>query len=152
MPSITPSYLYTFIALIAVSSLLLFSFMTYANALRFSSEVRQLKNLMDYVAAETTELITLASTTNAISQSYLQMPTTIGDKHYWLQLRNDSIKAWVEGGFGNSPMQGADLRVYLPKRVLVTGYYIGGYGAAKLECHSDSGVLQVQLTSVSDGD
>ncbi|MDI6847789.1 MAG: hypothetical protein QMD23_06650 [Candidatus Bathyarchaeia archaeon] len=152
LPSITPSYLYTFIALIAVSSLLLFSFMAYANALRFSSEVRQLKNLMDYVAVETTELITLTLTTNATTQSYLQMPTAIGDKQYWLQLRNDSIKAWLEGGFGNSPIQGAELRVCVPKGVWASGCYVGGYGAAKLECHSDSGVLWIHLTSVTEGD
>ncbi|MEM3699466.1 MAG: hypothetical protein QXL57_01155 [Candidatus Bathyarchaeia archaeon] len=152
MPSITPSYLYTFIALIAVSSLLLFSFMTYANALRFSSEVRQLKNLMDYVAAETTELITFTLKTNATAQSFLQMPTTIGDKQYWLQLRNDSIKAWLEAGFGSSLTQGTELRVYFPKKVLAMGYYVGGYGAAKLECYPDGGVLRIQLSSVTEGE
>jgi hypothetical protein len=153
LPSITLSYLYTFIALIAVSSLLLFSFMTYANALRFSSEVRQLKNLMDYVAAEATELITLASTTNATAKSCLQMSTTIGDKQYWLQFRNDSAgKAWLEAGFGNSPIQGTELRVYLPKEVLATGYYVGGYGAAKLECYYDAEVLRIQLKSITESD
>jgi len=152
LPSITPSYLYTFIALIAVSSLLIFSFMAYANAIRFSSEVRQLKNLMDYVAAETTKLVTLTITTNATTQSYLQMPTTIGDKQYWLQFRNDSEKAWLEGSFGNLPIEGAELHIYLPKGVWATGYYFGGYGAAKLECHSEAGVLRIQLKSSGEGD
>jgi hypothetical protein len=152
LPSITPSYLYTFIALIAVSSLLIFSFMAYANALKFSSEVRQLKNLMDYVAAETTELVTLTLTTNATSQCYLQMPTLIGDKQYWLQIRNDSGKTWLEGGFGNLPMEGAELHVYLPKGVLATGYYVGGYGVAQLECHSEAGVLRIQLKSSVEGE
>jgi len=152
LPSITPSYLYTFIALIAVSSLLLFSFMTYANALRFSSEVKQLKNLMDHVASEATELVTLSLTTNAATKIYLQMPTTIGDKHYWLQLRNDSGKAWLEGGFGNLPIEGAELQVHLPKGVWATGYYVGGYGAAQLECYFEDDVLRIQLTSLGEGE
>ncbi|MGQ9529873.1 MAG: hypothetical protein ACUVQX_00050 [Candidatus Bathycorpusculaceae bacterium] len=147
MPHLAPSYLYTFIALITVSSLLIFSFMVYANAMRFSSEIRQLKNLMDSVTAEATELVTLTLTTNATAKVSFQMPTKIGDKQYWLQLSNDSEKAWLEGDFGNSPIEDADLRVYLPKKVWAIGYYIAGHGAAKLECYFDAGVLRIKLAS-----
>lgn len=152
MPSITPSYLYTFAALIAVSSLLVFSFMAYADALRVSSEVKQLKNLMNYVTAKNTELLTLASTTNATTEAHLQMPAAIGNKQYWLQLRNDSKKAWLEGGLGNTPVEETELRIYLPKEASATGYYIGGYGAACLKCYVSAGVLQIQLTSSSESD
>jgi hypothetical protein len=126
--------------------------MAYANTLRFSSEVRQLKNLMDYVAAETTELVTLTSTTNATARIYLQMPFAIGDKQYWLQLRNDSGKAWLEGGFGKSPLEGAELQVHLPKGVWAMGYYVAGYGAPQLECDFEADVLRIQLKSVSEGE
>lgn len=152
MPSITPSYLYTFAALIAVSSLLVFSFMAYADALRVSSEVKQLKNLMNYVAAKNTELLTLALTTNATTETHLQMPVVIGNKQYWLQLRNDSKKAWLEGGLGNMPIEETELRIYLPKEASATGYYIGGYGAACLKCYVNADVLQIQLTSSSESD
>ncbi|MEM2971466.1 MAG: hypothetical protein QW270_03485 [Candidatus Bathyarchaeia archaeon] len=152
MPAITPSYLYTFIALIAVSSLLTASFVAYASALRSSSEARKLKNLMDYVAAESTKLLTLTLTTNATATAYLQMPTAIGERQYWLELHNDSVKAWLEGGFGNSPVEGVDLRVYLPNRVLATGYYISGYGAAQLKCQFDADVLCIQLASFKFGE
>lgn len=152
MPSITPSYLYTFAALIAVSSLLVFSFMAYADALRVSSEVKQLKNLMNYVATKNTELLTLALTTNATTETHLQMPAAIGNKQYWLQLHNDSKKAWLEGGLGNMPIQETELRIYLPKEASATGYYIGSYGAACLKCYVNAGVLQLQLTSSSESD
>jgi hypothetical protein len=152
LPSITPSYLYTFVALIAVSSLLIFSFMAYAEALRVSSETRQLKNLMDHVAAESTELLTLALATNATSEAFLQMPASIGNKQYWLQFRNDSSKTLLEGGLGNVPMEGTELRIYLPKEASATGYYVGGYGAAHLKCYLDAEVPQIQLTSLSEGD
>jgi len=152
LPSITPGYLYTFIALIAVSSLLVFSFMTYADALRVSFEVRQLKNLMDHVAAKATELLTLALATNTSTETFLQMPVAIGNRQYWLQFRNDSSKAWLEGGFGNIFIEGTELRVYLPIGASATGHYMGGYGATRLECYLDAGVPQIQLTSSSEGD
>jgi len=152
LPSITPSYLYTFVALIAVSSLLVFSFMAYADALRVTTEFKQLKNLMDYVSAKSTELLTLTLTTNATAEASLQMPAVVGNKQYWLQLRNDSTRAWLEGGFGNTPIEGTELRVYLPKEASATGYYVGGYGAARLRCYLDVGVPRIQLTSFSDGD
>jgi hypothetical protein len=123
--------------------------MAYADALRVSSEVNQLKNLMSYVATKNTELLTLASTTNATTEAYLQMPTAIGNKQYWLQLCNDSRKTWLEGGFGNTPVEETELRVYLPQEASATGYYIGGYGAAYLKCCVSAGVLQIQLTSSS---
>jgi hypothetical protein len=152
LPSITPSYLYTFVALIAVSSLLIFSFMAYAEALRASSETRQLKNLMDYVSAKNTELLILTLATNATSEVFLPMPTSIGNKQYWLRLCNDSDKAWLEGGLGNVPMEGTELRVYLPEEASATGYYIGGYGAVHLKCYLNMGVPQILLTNRSDGD
>jgi len=152
LPSITSSYLYTFVALIAVSSLLVFSFMAYADALRVSSEVKQLKNLMNYVATKGTELLTLTLTTNATAEAFLQMPASVGNKQYWLQLRNDSSRAWLEGGFGNLPMEETELRVYLPKEASATGCYIGGYGAASLKCFLDAGVPQILLASSGEGD
>lgn len=152
MPSITPSHLYTFVALIAVTSLLTFSFMAYAEGLRVSSEMRQLKNLMDYVSAKCTELLTLASATNATSEAFLPMPVSIGNKQYWLKLHNDSEKTWLEGGLGSTPVEGTELRVYLPKEASATGYYIGGYGTARLRCYSNVSVPHVMFTNSGSGD
>lgn len=138
--------------MIAVSSLLIFSFMAYANALRVSSEAVQLKNLMNNVAAKCTELSTITLTTGAMTEVYIEMPTTIGDKQYWLQLRNDSAKTWLDGGLGNIPMNEADMQIYLPKEANASGYYIASYGSVCLKCHLDNGVLQIQLASSSEGD
>lgn len=151
MPSILPSYLYTFIALLAVSSLLVFSFMAYASTTRSASEIERLKNLMDSVAAKGTELATLALTNNATAESFMQMPTAIGSRQYWLQLRNTSESCWVEGGFGDTVAEGADLRVYLPKETIASGVYIAGHGAARLRCNLSVEAPQLELTS-SEGD
>jgi len=124
--------------------------MAYAETLRVSSEAKQLKNLMDYIAAKSTELVTLSLTTNATVKFYLQMPNTIGNKQYWLRLSNDSANAWVEGGFGNVPIQKTELRVYLPKEAFATGCYIGGYGVACLECYFNANICapQIQLKNL----
>jgi len=152
LPSITLSYLYTFIALVAVSSLLVFSFMAYADALRVFSETRQLKNLMDRMAAKSTELLTLTLATNATAEAFIQMPAAIGNKQYWIQFRNNSAEAWLEGGLGNMLVEATELRVYLPREASATGYYVGGYGAACLKCYAGVGVPQIHLISSAEGE
>ncbi|MGQ9538418.1 MAG: hypothetical protein ACUVTE_02375 [Candidatus Bathycorpusculaceae bacterium] len=149
MPALTPSYLYTFFATIAVTSILLVSFMGYANAIRFSSETRKLKNLIEHVAAKATELLTLAAATNASAEAFLQAPAAIGEIQYWLRLNNDSARAWLEGGFGNAPTEATELRVYLPNKVLASGYYVSGYGAVRITCSVNADVVQIQLSSSS---
>jgi len=151
MPAITPGYLYTFFAIIAVSGILLVSFMNYANAIRFSSEVGKLKDLMDSVAAKATELISLTKVTNATTEVYIQAPAAIGDRQYWLMLRNDSSKVWLEGGMGSTPKEGAGMRVYLPSMALAYGCYVSGYGAILLKCSisHEVGIPEVQLSSSS---
>jgi len=145
LPSITPAYLYTFVAVIAVSNLLLVSFVAYANTIQLSSEVKQLKDLVDYIAAKSIELLTLTTATNATVEVYLQMPTGIGDRQYWLQLSNDSANAWVSGGFGTMPLESTEFKVYLPRKASAGGYYIGGYGAAHLTCSFEAGVSHLEL-------
>ncbi len=147
MPSITPSHLYTFIALIVVSGILVISFMDYAEALRFSSEAKQLKNIMDCVASKCTELLTLTLTTNSTTEAFIQTPKSIGNKQYWLALQNDSSEAWLEGGLGGTPLQGMDLHVHFPKAGLSTGYYISGDGAVQISSSFKEDSLVILLTS-----
>jgi hypothetical protein len=137
--------------MIAVSSLLIFSFMAYAEAIRFSSEARQLKNLLDHVVGKSTELVTLTLATNATAESFLQMPTSIGNRQYWLGLHNDSKSSWIEGGFGNIALEGTDLRVYLPKEATATGSYVSAHGAAHLSCNFSAGVPQLRLENSNEG-
>ncbi len=125
--------------------------MAYANTLQVATEARRLKNLMDQVAAKSTELITLTLVTNATAEDFIQMPSAIGNKQYWLQLRNDSANVWIEGGFGSTVLEGVDLRVYLPQEASATGFFVGGYGAAHIECNAIAGALHIQLGSSTRG-
>lgn len=149
MPAITPGYLYTFFALIAVSSILLASFMDYANAIRFSSEVWKLKDLMDHVAAEATKLLTVALTTNVSAETYIQAPATLGRQQYWLALRNDSARAWLEGGFGATPTESGVLRVFLSCKAEVSGRYVSGYGAIRLTCFTGAACPRIVISGLS---
>ncbi|MEM2911252.1 MAG: hypothetical protein QW146_01940 [Candidatus Bathyarchaeia archaeon] len=151
MPAITPGYLYTFFALIAVSSVLMVSFMDYSGAIRLSAEKRSLKNLMDYVAAKATELLTLTETTNSTVETFIQAPSAIGNAQYWLRLQNDSSNTWLDGGLGNVPTEETELRVYLPSGTLASGYYIGGYGAIRLICFADRNAPHILLSSSNGG-
>ncbi|MBS7608667.1 MAG: hypothetical protein QXQ08_01920 [Candidatus Bathyarchaeia archaeon] len=149
MPAITPGYLYTFFALIAVSSILLASFMDYVNAIRLSSEIRKLKDLMDCVAAEATKLLIMALTTNVSVETCIQAPATFGRQQYWLALRNDSAKAWLEGGFGDTPAEGGVLRVFLSCKAEASGCYVSGYGAIRLTCFTGATLPRIIISSSS---
>lgn len=152
MSSIPPSYLYTFFAMLAISSLLVFSFIAYTSTVRFSSEVQQLKRLIDTIAAKSTSLITLALLTNATSEDSVQMPTVVGNRQYWLQLHNSSTIAWIEGGFGNIAMKNAGLNVYLPKEAVAEGNYIAGNGAVHLVCDCKNGTPYIRLEGSNTGE
>ena len=107
---------------------------------------------MNYMAAKSTDLLTLTSTTNATVEAYLQMPAAVGNKQYWLQLCSDSARTWLEGGLGDMLMEGTEMRVYLPKEAFAAGYFIGGYGVACLRCYVSAGVPQIRLASSTEGD
>ncbi len=105
MPTITPSYLYTFFAVMVVSSILVASFMDYSGVIRFSAETRKLKNLMDHVAAETTELLNLAAA-NATAETFIQAPAAIGNTQYWLRLIKRFFKGLAGRRFWKSAHRG----------------------------------------------
>ncbi|MEA2090183.1 MAG: hypothetical protein U9O89_05435 [Thermoproteota archaeon] len=152
MVSIAPSYLYTFAALTAVSTIILCSFTTYTTTLRTVPEIGQLKNLLNHVVAKGNQLITLTITTNSTTQVSLQMPTSIGDRKYWIRLRSDSSNAWLEGRLGEMPEETmAAFSVSFPGKTSVSGSYVGGYGPAVLECYLNGSVPQLNLHYVGGG-
>jgi len=152
VPTITPGYLYSFLALLAVSGLLVASFMAYANTLRSSSETRLLKSLIDEIASKCTGLVTLTALGAPHARASVEMPTSLGDNQYWIRLVNDSDQAWVGGGLGDIVNGYGDLRTYLPKDVYATGIFVGGYGAADLECHLDVKLVLLSICSANQGE
>jgi len=150
MPTIAPSYIYAFFALIAVSSILISSFAAYASTLRAIPEMEQLKNLLSHVTSEGYKLVALTNATNSTSEAVLQLPSTIGNKHYWIRLRSESSRAWVEGSLGLIHEGNVTNRVYLPKTVTVFGNYSSGYGPAVLECYVNGSTITLHLKTWSE--
>ncbi len=150
MPTIAPSYIYAFFALVAVSSILISSFAAYATSLRTLPEMRQLQNLLNRVAAKSCELITLTTTTNSSSEAVLKLPSTIGNKHYWIRLHKETSKAWVEGVFSSMSLGNSTQRVYIPNFVFPSGNHSSAYGPAILECSMNGSTVKLHLESWRD--
>lgn len=148
MPSTIPSHIYTLVALSAVSAILIATLNSYTTSLRATPEIEQLKNLLNHVAAKGNELLTIVAATNSSAQVSIQLPATIGYKQYWLRVRNDSSSAWLEGSIGQMIENEVTQRVYLPKRVSASGYFIGGYGPAILESYMNGSTPQLNLASL----
>jgi Na+-translocating ferredoxin:NAD+ oxidoreductase RnfG subunit len=147
LPSILSSHVYTLVGLAAVGTLLIATINSFTTTLKAWSENEQLKNLLSQVAAKAEELLATVAATNASAQIFLQMPASIGYKQYWLQARNDSTSAWIEGALGPWTEHGATHRVYLPHGTSASGHYLGGYGPAVLESYRNGTVLQLKLSS-----
>jgi hypothetical protein len=150
LPALAPSYIYAFFALVAVSSILVSSYATYTTTLRTILEVEQLKNLLNHVASKGYELAALTAATNSTLEASLQLPTTIGNKQYWIRLRNEGSKAWVEGALGTIHTGNITNRVYLPKTVVAMGNYSSGYGPVLLKSYLDGTSITLSLSSWRD--
>ena len=146
MPSIASSQLYTFLALTTVSILLVCAFTIYTSTVRAIPEIGQLKNILDRVAAKGNELLTLMAATNSTVQTLIQLPPTIGYREYWIRVQNDTSNVWVEGALGRLGEDGTKYQVFLPGKASTSGYYIGGYGPARLECYMNGSIPQLNLS------
>jgi hypothetical protein len=145
MPTIAPSHIYTFFALVTVAALLVATFNAFATSLKTIPESEQLQNLTNYVSAKGHELVTLATGTNSNIQAVLRLPPTIGNRQYWIRLRNESEGKWVEGGLGSGPESPTANRAYLPSVISVLGNYSSGYGPAVLECNMENRTVNLRL-------
>jgi hypothetical protein len=135
-----------FVATVVIGTLLIFSFSSYAATLRYLPEKEQLDNLLSHVAAKAIEIMTITSN-DSTAKVYLDLPTSIGDRQYWIRLRNDSLQAWVEGGLGEI-WNGTNVnKVFLPAGPAATGEFVGDFGVAMLTCHRSGSELQLILAT-----
>lgn len=134
MPSQATNYFYTLVAMGVISLMLTNAFENQVGALETVAEKKELRRIMEAVAAEGTELVGITESTGATVKVSLEAPTTIGNRQYWVRLGSDGSRAWVEGGFGE-PWTGTLLsESYLPWNVTASGTYRGGYGSLALNC------------------
>jgi hypothetical protein len=132
MPSQATNYFYTLVAMGVISLMLTNAFEGQVGVLESTAEKKELRRLMEVVAAEGTELTSITEATGATVKVCIDAPTTIGSRQYWVRLRSDGSRAWVEGGFGE-PWTGTLIsEAYLPWNVSASGTYRGGYGTLSL--------------------
>lgn len=148
MPSIIPSYVYTFFVLSIVGTLLICAFSAFSVSMKQDVELEQLKNLLEHVAAESCEIISTTQTNNSTVTVRVPMPTRLGEKIYWIQFRNDSSRAWIEGGLGDVPVQ-TSLVIFVPGMVAASGLYTSGYGFAELECQLQGTTVCLKISKES---
>jgi hypothetical protein len=109
------------------------------------AEQQQLSNIAGYVATESLELISHARADNLTTTLSLTVPSSIGDQRYWMQIKNDSSRTWVEVGFGTTPSS-SEQRTYIPAEASASGTYTSGLGTATLECYSDNSGVYLTLS------
>jgi len=135
------------VAMTAVGTLLIFSFNSFATILRSVPEVEHLDYLLSCVATKATELLTEINLNSNI-QIYLDLPTRIGNREYWIRLHSNSLQSWVEGGLGKIWVGPTSRRVFLPGNQSAIGYYTSDSGTAILECYMNNSIPQLVLTNV----
>ena len=134
MPSIIPSYVYTLFACMVVGALLIGASSLSTINVKNEADLQELKNIADYIAIRSFELVSLTKTNNLTANAILNIPYAVGNQRYWLRLDNDSLRSWVEIGFGVSP-QPSGQRTYIPSQVSASGTYTSGAGTPVLECY-----------------
>jgi len=151
MPSQATSYFYTIVAMGVVALMITNAFKVQVAGLEAVSDRQALRELLEAVAAEATELIAFTEATNATAKVSLQTPTLIGDKGYWIRLHSDATEAWVEGAFGEPWTGSPDYRVELPWGVDASGTFRGGFGTLMMNCTIQGGDQTVVLARWESG-
>lgn len=145
MPSIIPSYVYTLFASIAVGSLLIVTFSLSTLNIRSEVEEQQLASLAEYVAAKSCELVSTATTDRISINSTLHLPSLVGNQKYWVRLASDSVSAWVDVGYGATPLT-TQHKVLIPAKISAQGIFTGGSSSAILQCYVRNAVTYIILS------
>jgi hypothetical protein len=135
---------YTLVASIVVGTLLIYAFDVSTVGTKGEAEKQQLRNLAEYVAIKSCELVSAATANNLSTSLRLDIPPLVGNQRYWIQLGNDSFAAWVGYGYGTTPSS-TELQVTIPLEVSASGMYISESGSAILECSANSTGAYLQL-------
>ena len=136
--------MYTLVASIVVGTLLIYAFDVSTVGTKGEAEKQQLRNLAEYVAIKSCELVSAATANNLSTSLRLDIPPLVGNQRYWIQLGNDSFVAWVGYGYGTTPSS-TELQVTIPLEVSASGMYISESGSAILECSANSTGAYLQL-------
>jgi hypothetical protein len=146
MPTVIPGYVYSLFAALLVGSILIYSCNLAALNIKNQAVSQQLKNIDEYVAAQSLTLLSHTHTDNQNTTQYLDLPAAVGNERYWIRITNDSSGTWVESGFGtNVTENGQRINVYAA--VNATGSFVSGSGRPVLQCSFENQLATLTLTS-----
>jgi len=148
MPTMIPSYVYTLFASLIVGSIVICACTLSTLNLKNEATQQQLSNIAEYVATESLDLTSHAKADNLTATLSLTLPTSIGDQRYWIQIKNDTARTWVEVGLGTTPVN-SQQRTYIPADAAASGTYLSGLGVATLECTSNGSEVYLSLSGGS---
>jgi hypothetical protein len=146
VPSIIPGYVYSIFAALLVGAIIVYACGLSTMNIKNQATNQQLKNIDEYVAAQSLTLLSRASENNQNATQFLDIPSAIGNQRFWINIANDSSVAWVNSGFGTTVSQN-DRHMSIPAHVAASGTFISGSGRAKLECHFENQIATLTLTS-----
>ena len=145
MPSTIPSYLYSLLASLIIGTILVSAVSVETLAIRNNAKDQQLKNIQQYVAAQTLQVISQTTLENQTTTQHLNIPSAIGNERFWIHLTNNTKNAIIETGYGLNPTQ-TDKTLTLPTKATATGTYLSGSGHPTLQCHYQNQTITITLT------
>ncbi|XHH07911.1 MAG: hypothetical protein ACFCUE_10065 [Candidatus Bathyarchaeia archaeon] len=148
MPSIVPSYIYVLFASVIIGTVIITVCGVSTLDIKNDADKQQLTNLAEYVAAQGNTMILQANRDDANSTIYLNLPSTVGTQKYWIQIQNDTTKAWVTAGFGDIQTS-SNQRTYLPANVDASGVYTSYSGLAVLKCETDGSNVKLTINGAN---
>jgi hypothetical protein len=131
LPTIIPSYVYSLFASVMVGAIIVCACGLSISNVKLQAEEQQLSAIANYVASESMQLLSNNPVDNLTETVQLDLPSSIGGQRYWVQIANDSARAWVEIGFGTVTELQAK-RAFVTAVVSASGTFVSGSGVASL--------------------
>jgi len=150
MPSEVVSYFHTLLVTGIIGVALVAAFQANSSGIKSGFEEEELREILEVIAAEGTELVTSARTNGSTSTLVMRLPISIGERNWWARLVSGSEGSWAEGGFGPESLSSV-MRVWLPHGVSASGTFRGGFGVPALKCSVVGGQVFLSLTSQGGG-
>ena len=136
------------LAFAIIGALLITSVISYTNTLKFTSEKKQLYNVISQLAAMSISTANLLTQENSSAQAFVDLPQTIGNQQYWLGFQNDSSASWIYGGFGGEVQKTGFEQMFLPIGLNIEGNFVSGYGSAILKGSMNGSTITLNLENI----
>jgi hypothetical protein len=136
--------MYSLFASLIIGSILVCAVSVETMSIRSSANEQQLQNIQQYVAAQALTLITQTTLEGQTTTQYLDIPSAIGNQHFYINLASDQDSAWVTSGFNQNTTINRPTEV--PAKADAQGSILSGQGKPLLQCHIQNQIITLTLT------